>query len=199
MKGETIAEMEWKRVIGWIPLFLFLVSGSFADEYGLRFFMEKSSLKTYELSKKERTELLNRVESILGKAREIQLRLTRKIQGGETDIKYQEGSFWMSKLEEDQGTIDSGAQQLGLLKEKPMQLVAAIRLYKSLKDLSFHFNLYNNTPSFSACVGDVAPELELWADPVFYKLYLLPLAQAKSGEAKTPGKEKKPEVKGKKP
>lgn len=191
--------MNWRRVIGWAPLFLLLTSGSFADEYPLRFFMEKSSLKNYELSKKERTELLNRVENMLEKAREIQLRLTRLIQGGDTDIKYQEGKFWMSKLEEDQGSIDSGAQQLNLLKEKPMQLVAAIKLYKSLKDLAFHFNLYNNNPSFSSCIGDVAPEIELWADPVFYKLYLLPLAQAKSWDAKTPGKEKKPEAKGKKP
>ena len=191
--------MNWKRVIGWAPLFLLLISGSFAEEYPLRFFMEKSTLKTYELSKKERTELLNRVESMLERAREIQSRLTRLIQGGETDVKYQEGKLWMSKLGEDQGAIDSGVQQLNLLKEKPMQLVAAIKLYKSLKDLSFHFNLYNNMPSFSACIGDVAPELELWTDPVFYKLYLLPLAQAKSWEAKTSGKEKKPEGKVKKP
>ncbi len=53
--------------------------------------MEKSFLKTYELSKKERTELLDRVETMLEKSKEIQLRLTRTIQGGETDIKYQEG------------------------------------------------------------------------------------------------------------
>ena len=191
--------MNWRRVICFVPLFLLLTSASFAEEYTLRFFMEKSSFKTYELSKKERTELLDRVEGMIEKAKETQLRLTRTIQGGEADIKYQEGNLWMSKLEEDQGAIDSGAQQLIILREKPMHLMAAIRLYKSLKDLSFHFNMYNNLSSFSACVGDVAPELELWADPVFYKLYLIPLAQAKSSETKTPTKEKKQEVKGKKP
>jgi hypothetical protein len=165
----------------------------------LRYFMEKSSLKTYELSKKERTEMLDRVESMLEKSNEIQLSLTRTIQGGETEIKYQEGRFWMSKLEEDQMAIDSGALQLKVLREKPTQLVAAIRLYKALKDLSFHLNSYNNVPSFSAFIGDVAPELELWADPVFYRLYLLPLAQAKSQEPKTPPREKKTEGKNRKP
>jgi hypothetical protein len=161
--------------------------------------MEKSFLKTYELPKKERTELFDRVETMLEKSKEIQLSLTRTIQGGETDIKYQEGRFWLSNLEEDQKAIDSGAQQLKVLREKPTQLVAAIRLYKALKDLSFHFNTYNNVSSFSAFIGDVAPELELWADPVFYRLYLLPLAQAKSQETKTPSREKKTEGKGKKP
>jgi hypothetical protein len=45
---------------------------------------------------------------------------------------------------------------------------------------------------FSAHVGDLALELELWTDPVFYKLYLLPLAQSRSVEAKSPSKGKKP-------
>jgi hypothetical protein len=191
--------MNWKKVARWIPLCLLLTSASIAEDYSLRYFMEKSSLKTYELSKRERTEMLDRVESMLEKSSEIQLSLTRTIQGGETDIKYQEGRFWMSKLEEDQMTIDSGARQLKVLREKPTQLVAAIRLYKALKDLSFHLNSYNNVPSFSAFIGDVAPELELWADPVFYRLYLLPLAQAKSQETKTPPREKKTEGKGRKP
>ena len=31
----------------------------------------------------------------------------------------------------------------------------------------------------SAYVGDLAPEVELWADPVFYKLYLLLLAASR--------------------
>jgi hypothetical protein len=48
-------------------------------------------------------------------------------------------------------------------------------------------------------VGDVAPELEFWTDPVFYKLYLLPLAQSRSVETKSPSKERKQEGKGKKP
>jgi len=191
--------MNWRRVICLVSLFFLLAFASLAEEYSLRFFMEKSSFKTYELSKKERTELLDRLESMIEKAKEVQARLTRIIQGGEADIKYQEGKFWMSKLEEDQEAIDSGAQQLNILREKPMHLVAAVKLYKSLKDLSFHFNTYNNMSCFSACIGDMAPEMELWVDPVFYKLYLLPLAQAKSSETKTPTKEKKPEGKGKKP
>jgi len=191
--------MNWKKVARLVPLCLLLTSASFAEDYSLRYFMEKSSLKTYELPKKERTELLDRVETMLEKSKEIQLSLTRTIQGGETDIKYQEGRFWLSKLEEDQKAIDSGARQLKVLREKPMQLVAAIRLYKALKDLSFHFNTYSNVSSFSAFIGDVAPELELWADPVFYRLYLLPLAQAKSQETKVPSKEKKTEGKSRKP
>jgi hypothetical protein len=191
--------MNWKKVGWWVPLCLLLTSAPFAEDYSLRYFMEKSSLNLYELSKKERIELLDRVETMLEKSKEIQLSLTRTIQGGETDIKYQEGRFWLSKLEEDQKAIDSGAWQLKVLSEKPMQLVAAIRLYKALRDLAFHFNTYNNVSSFSAFVGDVAPELELWADPVFYRLYLLPLAQVKSQETKTPSREKKTEGKGRKP
>jgi hypothetical protein len=67
-----------------------------------------------------------------------------------------------------------------------------------LEDLSENFNAYNNLPSFSALVGDLAPEMELWADPVFYKLYLLPLARSKDGETKVPQREKKPTSKEKK-
>jgi hypothetical protein len=68
-----------------------------------------------------------------------------------------------------------------------------------LKNLSSNFNAYNNLPSFSALVGDVAPEMELWADPVFYKLYLIPLARSKDVEMKVPQKEKKPAPKEKRP
>ena len=107
------------------------------------------------------------------------------LQVGETDVRYQEGKFWMAKLEEDQGSIETGFQQIKLLREKPTDLIASIRLYKSLKDLSSNFNAYNNLPSFSAFVGDFAPEMELWADPVFYKLCLLPLARSKDVERAT--------------
>jgi hypothetical protein len=71
-----------------------------------------------------------------------------------------------------------------------------------LKDLSSNFNTYNNLPSFSALVGDSAPEMELWADGVFYKLYLLPLARVKDIEKKpiqNVQKEKKPLAQEKKP
>jgi len=188
--------MNWKMVLGFILVFSLVASVSVAEEYQLQYFLEKSSMKTYDLSKRERTELLNRIERVLEQTKEIQLRLSRAIQAGETDVKYQEGRFWMARLEEDQGSIDSGARQLNILREKPTQLVAAIKLFKSLKDLAFHFNTYNNMPSFSASVGDVAPELELWADPIFYRLYVLPLAR--NLETKTPKKDKKPETKDKK-
>ena len=190
--------MKWQRVAGTI-LFcsIFAVSG-FSEEYPLQYFLEKSSSKTYELSKKEKAELLNQIERVLEEAKQVQLRLSRAIQGGDPSIKYQEGKLWMSHLDEDQESIDSGTQQLKALREKTTNLVAAIRLYKSLKDLSFHFNSYNNIPFFSAYIGDAAPELALWADPVFYKLYLLPLAQAKSLETKTPTKDRKTDEKGKK-
>ena len=188
--------MNWKMVLGFSLVFSLAAWVSVAEEYQLQYFLEKSSIKAYDLSKRERTELLNRVEKVLEQAKEIQLRLSRAIQAGETDIKYQEGRFWMERLEEDQRSIDSGARQLKILREKPTHLVAAIELYKSLKDLAFHFNAYNNVPSFSASIGDVAPELELWGDPIFYRLYVLPLAS--SLDAKAPKKEKKPEPKDKK-
>ena len=187
--------MNWKWMIGLSLLCLVWTTAGFSEEYSLRYFLEKNSSKTYELSKKEKGELLNQIERVLEQAKQIQLRLSRLLQGGETDIKYQDGTFWMSQLDEDQGSIDAGAQQLKILREKGPQLVAAIKLYKSLKDLSFHFNVYNNTPSFSAFIGDVAPELELWGDPVFYRLYLLPLAQSRNVETKPPTKEKKQEPK----
>ncbi len=191
--------MNWKIMIGSGLLCFVLAASGFSEEFDLQYFLEKSSVRTYELSKKEKAELLAQIEKVLEQAKKIQLRLSRVLQGGEADIKYQEGKVWMSQLDQDQGSIESGAQQLKTLREKTAHLVAAIKLYKSLKDLSFHFSTYNNMPSFSAYIGDVAPELELWADPVFYRLYLLPLAQAKSVETKTPTKEKKTEGKGKKP
>jgi len=85
------------------------------------------------------------------------------------------------------------------LREKPTHLIASIKLYKSLKDLSSNFNAYNNIPLFSALVGDLAPEMELWADPIFYKLYLLPLARLRDVEVKSPQRDKKPASKEKKP
>lgn len=190
--------MNLKWMIG-LSLFCFVwTTAGFSEEYSLQYFLEKSSSKAYELSKKEKGELLNEIERILEQAKQIQLRISRALQGGETDVKYQDGKFWMSQLDEDQESIDAGAQQLKILREKGPQLVAAIKLYKSLKDLSFHFNAYNDRPSFSAFIGDLAPELELWGDPVFYRLYLLPLAQAKSVETKNPTREKKQEPKARK-
>jgi len=102
-------------------------------------------------------------------------------------------------LEEDRESIQTGIEQLKLLREKPTHLIASIKLYKSLRDLSSNFNAYNNKPLFSALVGDLAPEMGLWADPVLYKLYLLPLARIKDMETKVPQREKKPASKEKKP
>ena len=184
--------------LGGIILFFSLISLSYAEDYDLQYFLSKSSSKTSELSKKERVELLNQIDRVIGQIQRIRTKLVETIQTGEMDIRYQEGKFWVSKLEEDQGSIEIVIQQLKLLREKPTHLVASISLYRSLKDLSSNFNAYNNMPTFSAFVGDLAPEIELWADPIFYELYLLPLARSKDGEKELP-KEKKPVPKGKRP
>jgi hypothetical protein len=161
--------------------------------------LEKISSKAKELSKEERTELFNRIEETMGQAQKIYMRLSKAIQSGEIDIQYQEGRFWMSKLEDDRGSIDTGMQQLRLLKEKPTHLAASVKLYKSLRDLSANLNAYNNHPCFCSFVGDLAPEMGLWADPIFYELHLVPLAQSKNVDAQPPAKEKKPAPKVKKP
>jgi len=188
-----------KRFLGLAILFFGLVCVGIAEDYHLQYFLTKISSQTNELSKNERIELLNRIDEVMRQAKQIHSKLIQAIQTGETEIRYQEGKFWMSKLEEDQASIENGIQQIKLLREKPTHLIASIKLYKSLKDLSSNFNAYNNMPSFSALVGDLAPEMELWADPVFYKLYLLPLAQLKDVEKGPPQKEKKPTPKVKKP
>jgi hypothetical protein len=185
-------------LIGIILLFG-LACISFAEDYTLQDFLSKASSKTIELSKKEKTELLNQLDGVMKRAQGIRTQLNQAVQTGETDVRYQEGKFWMSKLEEDQGSIETGIQQIKLLREKPTRLVASVKLYKSLKDLSENFNAYNNLPSFSALVGDLAPEIELWADPVFYKLYLLPLAHSKDVEKVPLQKEQRPIPKGKTP
>jgi hypothetical protein len=170
-----------------------------ADEYHLQYFLGKASSKTIELSKKEKAELVNQLDRVMKQAQTIRMKLIQAIQIGESDVRYQEGKFWMSKLEEDKDSIETGIQQIKLLKERPTHLMASIKLYKSLRDLSSNFNAYNNMPSFSALVGDLAPEMELWVDPVFYKLHLLPLARSKDAEVKAPPREKKPVPKEKRP
>ena len=189
----------WKVLWGGLVLFLGLASLGRAEDYSLQYFLSKATSKTVELSRKEKTELFNQSDEVMKRAQGVRTQLIQAVQTGETDVRYQEGKFWMSKLEEDQGSIDTGIQQIKLLKEKPTRLVASVKLYKSLKDLSENFNGYNNLPSFSALVGDLAPDIELWADPVFYKLYLLPLAHSRDVETKSPQTEKKPASKEKKP
>ncbi|PIV20935.1 MAG: hypothetical protein COS40_09880 [Deltaproteobacteria bacterium CG03_land_8_20_14_0_80_45_14] len=188
-----------KIFLGGLILFLGLASLGQAEDYHLQYFISKASSKAIELSKKEKTELLNHLDEAMKQAQRIRTKLIQAIQTGETDVRYQEGKFWISKLEEDQESIETGIQQIKLLREKPSHLVPSIKLYKSLKDLSSNFNAYNNLPSFSALVGDLAPEMELWADPVFYKLYLLPLAHSKEAMTKIPPKEKRPVSKEKRP
>jgi hypothetical protein len=187
-----------KFFLGGALFFLVLSSFAHAEDYPLQYFLSKASSKTMELSKKEKTELFNQLNGLMKRAQKICTELIRAIQTGETDVRYQEGEFWVSKLEKDQDSIEIGIQQIISLEENPTHLIASIMLYKSLKDLSLNFNAYNNMPPFSALVGDLAPELELWADPVFFKLYLLPLARLKDGETKTIQKETKPTQKGKK-
>ncbi len=189
----------WKRYLGFVFLLLSLTSLGFSEDFDLQYFLAKTSSKESELSRKERTELLNRIEGAIEQAQRIHKDLTQAIQGGEVQIAYQEGRFWVSKLEEDRGSIETGIQQLKYLKEKPTHLLASIKLYKSLRDLSSNLSAYNNTSLFSAFVGDLAPEMELWVDPVFYKLYLLPLARSKDTETEPPKKEKPPIPKEKKP
>jgi hypothetical protein len=192
--------MKRRTVFGVLALSLFfMVSIGLAEEGLLQSFLAKTISKTNELSKKEKMELLNQIEGVLDQAKRIHAKLIQNIQVGEMDVRYQEGKFWMSKMEADRDSIETGIQQIKLLKEKPTHLVSSIKLYKSLKDLSSNFNAYNNIPSFSALVGDLAPEMELWVDPVFYKLYLLSLARSKGVESDTSQKEKKSAPKGKKP
>jgi len=165
-----------------IILFLSWASQGFAEDYTLQYFLSKTSAKEYEPSKKEKGELLSRVNEVLEKTREVHKTLVQAILGGEITMEYQEGRFWMKRLEEDRESIETGMQQLKLLKEKPNHLAGSIKLFKSLKDLSVNFSAYNNMPLLSAYVGDLAPEIELWTDPVFYKLYLLPLAALRDRE-----------------
>ena len=193
-----------KASLGLMILVVALSSAVFAEDHDLRFFLGKASSKEGVLSKNEGAELLSRIETMLEEAQRIRAKLTQGIQSGEIDVRYQEGTFWLSELERDGISIEKAGQQIKLLKDKPSLLVSSIVLYKSLKDISENFNAYNNVPSFSAWVGDLAPEMELWADPVFYELYLLPLARVrdKEAESKPPQpaqKEKKPATKVKKP
>jgi len=171
--------MRRRKIVGWIILFLGLASLGHTEDFSLQYFLAKASTKEYEPSKKEKAELLDRMNEMLEKTQQVHKNLVQAIQGGEITMEYQEGRFWMAKLEEDRGSIETGIQQLKLLKEKPNHLAGSIKLYKSLRDLSVNFNAYNNMPLLSAYVGDLAPEMELWADPVFYKLYLLLLAASR--------------------
>jgi hypothetical protein len=173
-------------------------STGFTEDYSLQYFLAKTSSKQVEISKQEKMALLNRVGETVEQANQGNAAMLKAIQSGDIEILYHDGSYWMSKLEEDKGSIRSGMEQIKSLKEKPTNLIASVILFKNLKDLASNLGSYNNMPSFSAYVGDLAPELELWTDPVFYQLYLLPLAKLKNVEPKmaepktAPSPEKKP-------
>lgn len=181
----------FKTVLSLIVLLFFLTPFARGENDSLSFFLGKVTPRANELSKKEKAELLTRINEVLEQALRVRGKLSQAIQTGEMEVRYQDGKFWMTKLEEDREAIETGIEQLKLLKEKPV-LVPSIKLFKCLKDLSKNFNTYNNTTFLSGSVGDIAPELELWGDPVFYKLYLLPLAKSKDGATKGSQKEKFP-------
>ncbi|MBM4340866.1 MAG: hypothetical protein FJ110_15150 [Deltaproteobacteria bacterium] len=192
--------MRYHKIVGaGFVIFLVLISVAFAENYSLQYFLNKVTSKPDGLLKNEKVELLKQIERLLEKGREAHGKVTHNLQTGEIDIRYQEGDFWISKLKDDLKSIDAGKEQVKLLKEKHNHLVGAVKLYKSLKDLSINFNAYNNIPSFSAFVGDLAPELELWGDPVFFQLYLLPLAHLKDTDKEPPPKQKTPPPKEKAP
>jgi len=192
----------WKMVTLGGVIAIGLISSAFAEDYSLYYFLNRTVSKSEPLSSKEKVELLKRIERLLQQAQEIHQQMVRDLKIGEIEIRYQEGEFWLSKLKEDEKSIEAGIGQIKLLKEKPNHLSSSVGLYKSLRDLSINFNIYNNIPSFSAFVGDLAPELGLWADPVFFQLYLLPLARWRDIEKvgpQIPQKEKGPVTKGKRP
>ena len=183
-----------------VLLVLGLSSYTIAEDFTLQYYLVKASSQTHELSKQEREGLLGQIEEVMQAALGIHMKLVQTLQVGEAEVQYQEGKYWMSKLEADESSIEVAFLQIKSLKEKPTNLMASIQLYRALKDLSSNFNAYNNMPFFCALVGDLAPEMELWADPVFYKLHLLPLAELKDVEKAPPQTQKgKPVPKGKKP
>jgi hypothetical protein len=186
-----------------VILSLLWISWGLTEDFNLQYFLAKTSSKQSEISNQEKTALLNRVGEVVEQVKQGNADMMKAIQSGEIEILYHDGNFWVSKLEEDKRSISSGTEQIRILKEKLTNLMASVILFKNLKDLASNLSSYNNMPSFSAYVGDLAPELELWTDPVFYQLYLLPLAKLKNVEPKiaepkpAPSPEKKPVPKNK--
>ena len=188
----------WIRFGGMLVFVSLLSSTSVAEEHDLQYFLRKATetQNVAALSHQERQELLSRMGTLIGKVREAHRQMVQMILSGTYEVQYQEGRLWMSSLAEDEGALETAIQQIKSLKEKPSLLVPPITLYKALRDLSVHFNRYTYVPQFSGLIGDLGLELELWVDPVFYQLCLLPLAQGrdKEPEAKPPpAKEKETE------
>ncbi len=192
--------MGYVRIAFWGSVLLWgWVSFGLGEEYSLPYFLTRLNSKPEGLSKQEKMILIDQVNRVLEKVREVHGQMTHRLQTGAIEMSYQEGDHWISRLKEDRKSIEEGLGQTKLLRERPGHLVGALQLYKSLKDLSANLNAYNNIPSFSALVGDLAPELGLWADPVYYQLYLIPLAREKDIEKGPPPKAKKPPAPLKKP
>ena len=107
-----------KRVSVLVILLSGLAAATYAQDHDLRFFLGKASSKDAVLSKNERMELLNRIEKVLEEAQRTRETLARGIQSGEIDVRYQDGTFWLSELEKDGTSIEKSTQQIKLLKEK---------------------------------------------------------------------------------
>jgi hypothetical protein len=189
--------IRWTRMFMLAIILAVFSSVGLAEELTLQYFLARASSKEGDLSKIEKAELLNRIEEVMGQARQTHQQLIQVMLSGDVTLPFQEGQFWMTKFKEDETSIETGFQQLKLMKDKPYLLAPPLLLYKVLRDLASNFNAYNNTSLFSSSVGDVGPELELWADPVFIRLFLLPLLNSKDkeAEAKSSSKEKKPSPK----
>jgi len=189
--------IRWMRSFMLAVILIGFSSVSLAEELTLPSFLTRVSSNEGDISKTEKTELLSRIEEVIGRARQTHQQLIQVMLSGDITLPFQEGQFWMSKFKEDEASIETGFQQLKLMKDRASLLAPPFLLYKSLRDLASNFNAYNNMSSFSSFVGDVGPELELWADPVFLRLFLLPLLNSKDkeAEAKLPSKEKKPNPK----
>lgn len=189
--------IRWMRSFMLAVILIGFSSVSLAEELTLPSFLTRVSSNEGDISKTEKTELLSRIEEVIGRARQTHQQLIQVMLSGDITLPFQEGQFWMSKFKEDEASIETGSQQLKLMKDRASLLAPPFLLYKSLRDLASNFNAYNNMSSFSSFVGDVGPELELWADPVFLRLFLLPLLNSKDkeAEAKLPSKEKKPNPK----
>ena len=189
--------IRWMRSFMLAVILIGFSSVSLAEELTLPSFLTRVSSNEGDISKTEKAELLSRIEEVIGRARQTHQQLIQVMLSGDITLPFQEGQFWMSKFKEDEASIETGSQQLKLMKDRASLLAPPFLLYKSLRDLASNFNAYNNMSSFSSFVGDVGPELELWADPVFLRLFLLPLLNSKDkeAEAKLPSKEKKPNPK----
>jgi hypothetical protein len=86
-----------------IILSLLWISSGFTEDFALQYFLPKTSSKQVEISKQEKTALLNRIGEVVEQVKQGNADLMKAIQAGEIEILYHDGEFWMSKLEEDRG------------------------------------------------------------------------------------------------